>query len=364
LRAPGLLKAWRLNLEQYRIFNRRDAVAEGWYWLLPSNKLKRGQVRPVHVAGSALAVFRGKTGTVAALDAYCPHMGAHLAEGRVEGDELRCFFHGWRFNAGGECTDIPCLDSRLQNRVSTTSWHVAERYGLIWIWLGKDAPQGEMPNVPGLPDDACDISLGNAFVKECHPNVVMVNAIDEQHFRTVHRLPGSILSMQPLIVSAENIEFRNTGKMPTERPFGRFLALFYRDCLTYNLSYWYGSTGTVTFGPDFLHLHLMFALRLNAEGKTEGRTIVFTRKRKGVIGWIFNRVILSITKLGGYYFAIGDTRIFKTIRFNFKTPIPADRAVMAFIAHLEEQADYAVTLTPSGPLCRNNQIIETVKATM
>ncbi|MDH3219630.1 MAG: aromatic ring-hydroxylating dioxygenase subunit alpha [Gammaproteobacteria bacterium] len=329
-----------MSAARYRIFNRRDNIAEGWYWLLPARQVKPGQVRPVNILGLELAVFRGRSGRLAALDAYCPHMGAHLAEGNVEGDQLRCFFHNWRFDASGHCTDIPCLDERLQTRVCTRSWQVAQCHGLIWLWLGDGEPGVAVPEVPELAGGEYEFSLGNRFIKGCHPNVVMINAIDEQHFHTVHSLPGSILSMQPRICAVNNIGFHNTGQMPRQRLIGRLLSRFYQDRLTYNLSYWYGSVGTVTFGPDFLHLHLMFALRLTPEGKTEGHTIVFTKKRRGPLGWIFNRFVLALTKLGGKYFAIGDTRIFSTIRFDLKTPIAADRAVLAFVKHLELQQAY------------------------
>lgn len=332
----------RKIVTSYHIFNRRDKVAQGWYWLLPSHSLKRGRVKPVNIIGYEIAVFRGEDGTVAALDAYCPHMGAHLAEGKVEGNQLRCFFHNWRFSPEGQCTDIPCLDKKLQMRVTTKSWHTAERHGLIWIWLGENMPTDLIPEPPELIGTDYEYSLGNHFIKHCHPNVVMVNAIDEQHFHTVHRLPGSVLSMEPHIKNTSNIEFHNTGIVPRGKPVGRFLSRFYKNALTYNLSYWYGSVGTVTLGPDFLHLYLMFALRLTPDGKTQGRTVTFTRRRKGLLGWAFNRIVLLLTKLAGYYFAVGDTRIFQTIRFNLKTPIAADRSVISFVNHLEQQQPYPV----------------------
>jgi len=331
-----------MTVAEYRIFNRRDTVVQGWYWLLPSRKLKRGQVKPVNIIGYEVAVFRGKNGIVAALDAYCPHMGAHLADGKVEENQLRCFFHNWRFNTQGQCTDIPCLDKNLPTRIFTKSWHVVESYGLIWLWLGEGEPSEPVPEVPELANTKYEYSLGNRFIKDCHPNVVMVNAIDEQHFHTVHRLPGYILSMEPRPCTANNIEFHNTGYVPNTKFIGRLFSQFYKDALTYNLSYWYGSIGTVTLGPDFLHLYLMFALRLTPEGKTEGHTIVFTKKRGGPIGWVINRNILWLTKLAGLYFAIGDTRIFRSIKFNLKTPIAADRAVIAFVKHLEQQEFYPV----------------------
>ncbi len=330
----------RTPRSQYRIFNRTDVVAEGWYWLLPSAELNRGAVRAVNILDYELAVFRGADGLVSALDAYCPHMGAHLAEGKVEDNQLRCFFHNWCFDASGKCTDIPCLGGKPRISVSTRSWHVREHHGLVWIWLGEGTPSS-IPTPPELIGVEIESSLGNHFIKNCHPNVVMINAIDEQHFQTVHRLPGHILHMDPVANSLDHISFFNTGMVPATQLIGRLLKSFYKNVLTYNLDYWSGSTGTVTLGPDFLHLYLMFALRQTREGKTEGYAVVFTKKRLGFIGAIINSVVLFLTKLAGLYFAHGDTRVFQTIKFNFATPIAADRAVISFIHHLEQQREFS-----------------------
>jgi phenylpropionate dioxygenase-like ring-hydroxylating dioxygenase large terminal subunit len=317
-------------------FARRGCVVEGWYWVMRASRLKRGKVKPVTVMGRDLAMYRGRSGTVVALDAYCPHMGAHLAEGRVENDALRCFFHNWRFDRTGRCTDIPCQARLHSDKIQVRSWPVREKYGLIWVWAG-DKAHHDVPEIPELEGAAYDCRLGKAFVKGCHPNVVMVNAIDEQHFHTVHRLPGSILRMEPEAINAHNIRFNNRAAVPASHWLGRIIRHFYQDVLTYSLSYWYGSLGMVTFGPDFLHLHVMFALREGPAETTEGQTILFTRHRRGPFGWLINRLILGLTGLGAGYFAIGDTRVFQTIRFHFKTPIPADRSVIDFIRHFETQ---------------------------
>jgi phenylpropionate dioxygenase-like ring-hydroxylating dioxygenase large terminal subunit len=324
------------------LFNHPREFAQGWYWACASRELRKGRVKALRVQGRDLAVYRGEDGAVRALDAYCAHMGAHLAEGRVEGNALRCFFHHWRYAESGQCDDIPCLAGTPPARARVQRWPAAERYGLVWIWTGAQAPHGvpEVPELAGLASRSWRVS---AFRKNCHPNVVLINAIDEQHFRSVHRLPGDILSMQALPRDAHNIEFHNVGKPPRTHWLGRLLGRFYRDALTYRLSYWYGSTGFVTLGPDFLHCHLMFSLRRGDDGETLGQTVALTRRRKGPLGWLADRAILALTAVAGAYFARGDTRVFQTIRFGLHTPIAADRAVLAFMRHYEQQprADWA-----------------------
>jgi hypothetical protein len=270
--------------------------------------------------------------------AYCPHMGTHLAEGRVEGEQIRCFFHNWRFDAAGRCTDVPCLE-RPPTGLATTVWPTAERHGLIWVWTGTAPPPGaaQPPEPVALAGREIDARVGRRFVKACDPNVVMINAIDEQHFRTVHHLPGEILAMEPDERAPHHIVFRNTGRVPRSSWLGRMIGRFYAGALTYELSYWFGTSGFVTFGPDRLRLHLLFALRRGPTGETEGVSVALAPRRRGVFGQALNRAVLWLTSMAGAYFALGDTRIFQTIRFDLRTPIKADRAVIAFIRHLERQ---------------------------
>jgi phenylpropionate dioxygenase-like ring-hydroxylating dioxygenase large terminal subunit len=343
------------------VFNNPDAVVEGWYWVLRSDALGRGRAAAVTLMGRDLVVYRGQDGAVAALDAYCPHMGAHLAEGTVEGSTIRCLFHRWRYAADGRCVEIPSLGGDPPFAVRARAWPVAERYGLVWLWTG-DAPRRPLPCVPELEDVECDTALGSRFEKDCHPHVVLINAIDEHHFNSVHHLPVR-LSMRPEVVHESCIRFSNTRAIPPTSWLNRVLGRLYRGPLTYSMSYSHASTGTVTLGPDRLHFHIMFALRPTPDGRTEGQTIVLTRRRRGPWGVAFNQVVLLLTRLVGSYFARGDSRIFRSIRFALRTPVRADHAIVAFIRHVErqptvswwrpERADAGAAARRSGAACES-----------
>jgi phenylpropionate dioxygenase-like ring-hydroxylating dioxygenase large terminal subunit len=319
-------------VQKNKIFNNPECFIEGWYWATPSLHLKIGQVKAITLMGRDLAIFRGQDGKVIATDAYCPHMGAHLAEGKVEGNALRCFFHNWKFDADGICIEVPCLDSTLAVKINT--WNTAEKYGIIWVWTGISTPS-PLPFVPELENAECDSALAKKFTKNCHPNVVMVNAIDAHHFNTVHNFPVKIIFDKQEYQNA--ITFHNTTRGGENSLFLKLIRPFYKDAVTYNMCYWYGSTGVVTVGPDFLHFHIMFTLRLLEGGKTEGQTILITKKRTGILGWVFNRIILILTDAVGNYFAKGDTKIFQTIKFDLKTPTKADNSIVQFIHHAEKQ---------------------------
>jgi phenylpropionate dioxygenase-like ring-hydroxylating dioxygenase large terminal subunit len=314
-------------------FNNPERFIEGWYWVIPSHNLRVGEVKPVTILGRKLVIYRGKDKRAVTLDAYCPHMGAHLAGGKVEGNELRCFFHHWKFDSEGICVDIPCLNEPLPIKLKT--WPTAEKYGMIWVWTGE-IPQQPIPFIPEWEEKDCDITFGPRLLLKCHPNVVMINAIDAQHFNTVHKLSSEVVfEKQELEQNA--IVFRNSTRGKNQSFFIKIIHPFYKNTVTYTICYWYGSTAILTINSDYLHLNIMFPLRLIKGGKSESQTLLMNKKRKGILGWLYNQFVLLLTKIVGQYFFVGDSKIFQTIRFDLKTPIKADQSIMQLITHVERQ---------------------------
>ncbi|MEL6223950.1 MAG: aromatic ring-hydroxylating dioxygenase subunit alpha [Cyanobacteria bacterium J06627_8] len=321
------------SLRQFQVFNNPECFVEGWYWAIASHQLKVGQVKAVTIQGRNLAIYRGANRQVVAIDAYCPHMGAHLAEGRVEGDRLRCFFHNWAFDHAGTCVDAPCLEGPPP--IQQATFPTAEQYGMVWVWTGLQ-PTNPLPSVPELEGKPCRAVMGRRFIRNCHPNVVMVNAIDANHFNTVHNFPVDIVFRSEEGHDG-SIRFHNTTRGGKESHVVRLMRPFYQNEITYSMCYRYGSTGTVTLGPDAFHFHIMFALRMLEGGKTEGQTILVTPKSTGIHGAMFDHIVLWLTAQVGDYFARGDRHVFETIRFNLTTPTRADQSIVTFAHHVERQ---------------------------
>ncbi len=316
-----------------KTFNNPERFVEGWYWVLPSQNLGVGTVKPITILGKNLVIYRGKDKVAVILDAYCPHMGAHLAEGKVENNELRCFFHHWKFDAEGICVDIPCLAEPLPVKIK--SWPTAEKYGLIWVWTGE-IPKQLLPFVPELEQKECDVALGYQFTANCHPHVVIINNIDAQHFHKLHKLPLE-LAFEKQELNPNAISFSNNLRLTENSFLLKLYRRFSRNPINYSICYWYGSTSIVTLGCDFFHIHLMFAMRLLEAGKAEGQILFISKKRKSIFGKLYNKVILGIIQILGHHFIKGDSKIFETIKFDLKTPIKADQAIMHFVNHLERQ---------------------------
>jgi len=123
------------------------------FWLpaMLSTELPEPDCPPVklRVLSEDLVAFRDSDGRVGALDRYCPHRGSSLYWGRNEEEGLRCVYHGWKFDVGGHCVDMPNepAESRFKEKVSTGSYPTEERGGIIWIYMGPRELHPEMPEL-------------------------------------------------------------------------------------------------------------------------------------------------------------------------------------------------------------------------
>lgn len=147
----------------------------GWFRVAASADVGRAAVRTVAAFGQELVLFRGGSGGLAATSPFCPHLGAHLGHGgRVDGDSLRCPFHGLRFAADGRCLDGS--KGRLQ------TWPTAEWQGQIFVWSGE-APSYALPHL----EDGWSTPAWTTLRIVGHVQDVAENGVDLAHFAEVHR---------------------------------------------------------------------------------------------------------------------------------------------------------------------------------
>lgn len=167
----------------------------GWFCVGYSDELQDGEVRAVRYFGQDLVLFRSDEGTVGLLDAYCPHMGAHLGKGgKVEGGALRCPFHAWAFDPNGYCTDIPyakTMPPQCKRAPLTGAYPVVERNGVIWAWYHSESKEPwfdviEVPEAAGMAGWAGPHRRLWTFAS--NPQEIAENGVDLAHFRYVHEM--------------------------------------------------------------------------------------------------------------------------------------------------------------------------------
>ncbi|MCB0943568.1 MAG: Rieske 2Fe-2S domain-containing protein, partial [Mycobacterium sp.] len=83
----------------------------GWFQVAWSDEIGLGAVHRMKYFDREMVAWRGQSGRLTVMDAYCEHLGAHLGfGGHVEGDAIACPFHGWQWDHDGRNVCIPYED--------------------------------------------------------------------------------------------------------------------------------------------------------------------------------------------------------------------------------------------------------------
>jgi len=184
------------------------------YWLpaAMSSEIERdGAPLRLLLLGERLIAFRDSSGRVGVMDHRCPHRCASLFLGRNEEDGIRCVYHGWKFDTQGNCVDMPNTPARhdFKEKVKAKAYKVAERNGLVWVYMGDRAEAPPLPGIEAslLPESELQIVFAQ---RECNWLQALEGDIDTSHFGFLHA--GSV---GPADIPADNlIRYTVTDRAP------------------------------------------------------------------------------------------------------------------------------------------------------
>jgi phenylpropionate dioxygenase-like ring-hydroxylating dioxygenase large terminal subunit len=330
-------------IRDQKVFNNWDVVMKGWYVVKKSCDLKKNCVQSVKICGHQLALFRSASGKVAALDAFCPHMGMNLGVGKVVGEHLKCLFHEWKFDNFGQCIDIPCLKKKVENGKSVQSYPVEEKYGFIWVYsdLVAPGPVFEIDELKGLPILYTSLK---PFRRLAHPHITMMNSIDEQHMRSVHQLPMDLDVEIKETDSRFQVNF--TGKILEGSFLGKIQSYLLGQTWRSSVLFVDGNLGLLTnmIGAKLFNRwalpkgFFLFSQTFTEKGKTVVWPIMVTEKRKGIHGFIASWFLLYFLKVSMWFLAFQDGRvIYKNLRFSPSGLLPEiDHASARWISFLNK----------------------------
>lgn len=167
---------------------RVGANPDFWYPVARSRSVRRGRVRATCFAGERIALYRGRSGTVHALEDRCAHRQVPLSMGVVEGETLRCCYHAWAYRGDGRISQIPYLskgDRRPPRGVR--GYPVREAYGLVFVFPGDPGKAAGTP-LPELPAFRSPryLTLTYARTVRCHYSFMHENLLDMNH-QFLHR---------------------------------------------------------------------------------------------------------------------------------------------------------------------------------
>jgi phenylpropionate dioxygenase-like ring-hydroxylating dioxygenase large terminal subunit len=168
----------------------------GWFQVAYSDELATGDVVPLFYFGQHLVLYRDGAGTARVLDAFCPHLGAHLGfGGKVEDGCIRCPFHAWKFDSSGQCIEIPYAE-KIPAQARLQSWPVQEVNGAIMVFhhIGGGDPWWSLPALPEHTDPAWTDYVRRSWKIRSHNQDMAENAVDSAHFKYVHGTPEQPMS--------------------------------------------------------------------------------------------------------------------------------------------------------------------------
>ncbi len=174
----------------------------GWFIVAEANELDSGP-KAVRFWGQDLALYRGESGKPVLLDAYCAHMGTHIAASestmivkngeQIEGDSIRCPYHGWRYGPDGQVDDIPYHDGPCPKSAAIRSYPVVENMGCIMAWYDPDGadPEYEAPSLPEWNNSQwVQWELDHLGELNIHPQEILDNMADVRHLGPTHGAPS------------------------------------------------------------------------------------------------------------------------------------------------------------------------------
>ncbi len=162
-----------------------------WQPICRSRDLEPAQTKPVRVMGEDYTLYRGEGGTAHLTAFRCAHRGTQLSAAWVEGDHLRCYYHGWKYDATGQCVEQPGEAEPFCERIRIRSCPVQEHIGLIFAYLGE----GEPPQLPRYPELEDAEGLLENWYEEwpCNYFNRLENAPDLTHVHFVHHQSGATI---------------------------------------------------------------------------------------------------------------------------------------------------------------------------
>ncbi len=187
-----------------------------WQPVCRAKDLPAGEAVPLRIMSEDFTLYRGETGAPHVVAFRCAHRGTQLSAGWVEGDCLRCFYHGWKYDSSGQCVEQPGEDVAFKSKIKIRSYPTQEYLGLIFAYLGE----GAAPLMPRYPDfDAggvVDVLLNEEW--PCNYFNRLDNLGDPVHVPFTHRESRSRIGIdvvvpEQLIAEENEIGIKLTRKL-------------------------------------------------------------------------------------------------------------------------------------------------------
>lgn len=176
-----------------------------WQPVYVARDLGLGRAVPIRIMSEDFTLYRGESGAPHLLTFRCAHRGTQLSTGWVEGDNLRCFYHGWVYDSSGRCVEQPAEPEPFCQRIKIRAYPTEEYLGFVFAYLGD----GEAPPLPRYPDfEEVGVLEVQSLYRACNFFNTIENEVDSVHVSFAHRKsrPG-VANQPPPAVDGEETEW-------------------------------------------------------------------------------------------------------------------------------------------------------------
>lgn len=161
-------------------------VQDAWYVAAWTHELEAGRIHARTIIDQPLALYRTGDGAIVAFEDRCCHRFAPLSLGRLEGDDLRCMYHGLKFAPDGRCVEIPG-QKLIPQSACVRRYPVATVGSWVWVWMG-DAAKADATTIPpslALDDPGYRLMAGHLDYA-AHYLLIDDNLLDLSHLSFAH----------------------------------------------------------------------------------------------------------------------------------------------------------------------------------
>lgn len=159
-----------------------------WQPVAVASSVAPGKARPLKIMGEELTLYRGASGTAYLVGGRCAHRRTVLHTGWVQGEDIRCMYHGWRYDGTGQCTQAPAEGDEFAAKVRIRSYPLKEYCGMVFAYMGEgqppafDLPRREALEKPGT------VHVALEQIWPCNWLQLVENSLDAVHVSFVHHV--------------------------------------------------------------------------------------------------------------------------------------------------------------------------------
>lgn len=173
------------DTNQQRLFIENTWYAAAWEYEIAEHENRMART----ICETPLVIYKTQDQGYAALDDRCCHRAAPLSIGRVEGNDLRCMYHGLLYDPSGKVVQIPGQE-HIPQSMQVRSYPLCLKGGMLWIWMGAPELANENDIYDFAPLSQPDQWRGFAKKSYLHYDanwlLIVDNLSDFSHVAFVH----------------------------------------------------------------------------------------------------------------------------------------------------------------------------------